>query len=92
MPYELRIYRQPHRAWAVPRRLATLQEARLEALGLIVDSHDAGDAAEWEQLEIRAQRIPPGGGKLGPLPDGYIIEVNAIPDGDLWARAPHTDR
>lgn len=87
MPYEVRVYRDPHRAWAVPRRFETLQEARTEALEHIVDSHDGNgcDAEEWKELEIRAQRIPPDGGRLGPLPDGYVIEVKRNGPRRRWA-------
>jgi len=79
MAYQLIVYRHPNRAWAVPRVVETLEEARYEALAHIVNSHDAGDTdGDWEQCEVSAQQIPQSGGKVGPLPDGYVIEVRRL--------------
>jgi len=78
MAYQLIVYRHPNRAWAVPRVVDTLEEARYEALAHIVNSHDAADTDDWAQCEVSAQHIPQSGGKVGPLPDGYVIEVRRL--------------
>ncbi len=84
MPYTFLVYQPALRAGAVPRAVDTLARARSEALEHIVDSYDPYDPHHrseigiWQHFEVDAQRIPESGGALGPLPDGYVIEVRWV--------------
>jgi hypothetical protein len=74
--YAVLIYSQSLRAWAVPLVVETLEEAREVALEHVIASREPGDVDdEWQEAAILVQRLPASGGAVGPLPDGYVIEV-----------------
>jgi hypothetical protein len=95
MSYTFLVYQPPLRAWAVPRAVDTLARARCEALEHIVDCYDPYDPHHrseigiWRYFELDAQRIPASGGALGPLPDGYVIEVRLISDAEFGGFGRH---
>lgn len=65
--------------------VATLEEAREIALSSVLSGERAHGDPEWvgrySELDANARELPESGGKVGPLPDGTVIEVTNV----VWA-------
>lgn len=69
-----------------PRAVATLEEARAAANDeLYRGEGEAADALQWQPFYGAADALPESGGVIGPLPDGYVIDVQRLSWPDLAA-------
>ena len=99
MPYIITTKRlMPHDAGARahnsddwPRTaVATLDEARHEAWGVVQGRNWMTDVSAYQAVSDEARALPTEGGTVGPLPDGTVIEVAPMgwhPDGLTDAEA-----
>jgi hypothetical protein len=59
-----------------PVVVGTLEEAQIIAHDEVGRSYDGLPLdAEWSSLHDRVDALPADGGVIGPLPDGYVIDV-----------------
>jgi len=82
MPYIIVVNRPGHLPEADPVAVATVEEARDRAADDVRTSMDAfGDDREALQrygfldAELAAMDVPEHGGTIGPMSDGYVIDV-----------------
>ena len=67
------------------RAVATLDDARLAARTVVVDSALAqGTTAGTTDAYDSAFALPESGGTVGPLPDGTVIDFELVEYADLW--------
>jgi hypothetical protein len=83
MPYIICVNRPGYMPEADPVAVITLEEARAAAWALVFDSKSQHiDGSEVDAL-------PESGGTIGPLPDGYVIEVQQVSFHELALAAGH---
>lgn len=79
MPYTICVNRPGYLPESDPTAVATLDEAKA-----IIDSErdryygDHGTDASEHTIIVQTQNLPITGGTIGPLPDGYIIDVQRL--------------
>jgi hypothetical protein len=80
-------------AFPTRRAVATLDDA-FEAVASVIDAAEAarGDlpGPSRDAYMLDAANLPAGGGKLGPLPDGTVIEVEPWTEVELAAATTMT--
>jgi hypothetical protein len=65
------------------RAVATLEKARLVVREAVFTGSALTAPAIWNSIAV----LPESGGTVGPLPDGTVIEVEAVSWADLRERA-----
>ena len=78
--------REPARRARARRAVATLDEAREDALDAVWTQEYSSRDPEPDLDAARA--LPEAGGTIGPLPDGTVIVVEHVPTMSLSARIP----
>lgn len=74
MPYIVRTQRAGHPPWN-RTAVADLDEARAVAR---TDAGDCGATGPDDQVNVAILDLSESGGTVGPLPDGYVIEVLSV--------------
>ncbi len=91
MPYIIR----SNKPGRLPVAVATIEEAREEADRALKDALSAYDAQgehpSARDLHAAAMAMPETGGVIGPLPDGYVIEVHHLRWDELRELLPPRD-
>jgi hypothetical protein len=76
------------------RAVATLADARAAANDAIYRGEGESDHAHhWQPFYVDADALPEHGGRVGPLPDGTVIEVEPLDWRALrkWEHLPVAD-
>lgn len=88
MPYIICVNQPGCLPEADPTAVATIEEAREAATQECTvsearfpgtaESGGWGDPKVWTPFEDAARELPESGGTIGPLPDGYVIDVRQV--------------
>lgn len=82
MPFTICVNRPGYLPEESPRAVETIEEARSAASDHIIGTPMLAD--DESHLLRWAAKLPESGGLIGPLPDGYVIEVSHVSYGNLW--------
>lgn len=88
MPYVVCINRPGCLPEADPTAVETIDEAREVAQDAVrMSSQDAPDGEGYGSSFEQAYTLPETGGVIGPMPDGYVIDVQRVE----WSALPMFD-
>lgn len=90
MPYIVVVNRPGYLPEQDPYAVATLDEARDTAAEEVLRSYEQDESEEsfhghYGPFNALAHALTEQGGTIGPLPDGYVIDVQAV----TWDRLSH---
>jgi hypothetical protein len=85
MPYIITVNQPGYLPEADPTAVATIEEARdLAREELDTSAVNSLDVLDREDdFRANIDELPESGGVIGPLPDGYVIDVQRVPLEDL---------
>lgn len=66
------------------RAVATIEDARNAADAILADHSDGAQLMAWAAISAEVPNLPEAGGKVGPLPDGTMVEVEPVALADIW--------
>lgn len=90
MPYIIIVNRPGFLPEQEPYAVATLEEARGAAQDELSrsplwDDPNSDEEARYKELSAEVQSLSESGGVIGPLPDGYVVEVRHVDRAELLA-------
>jgi len=96
MPYIIVVNQPGYLPEQDPYAVATLDEARAAVHHEIdlasSNEPDADDAAALDALAVESRSLDEAGGIIGPLPDGYVIDVRRVSWPELYHLAGHPSK